>query len=225
MLYLNIEKLKRMNKTNLFYSSIGKKLIVALAGGFLLVFLLVHLGINLLLLVNDNGTLFNEASHFMGTNFVIKVMQHVLAFGLLLHVVFAIIVTLKNWTARPSKYYTSNSSETSFFSKYMIHTGGIILAFLVIHLLNFFYKMKFTEMTMSDYDLVSGLFVQWQYSVFYIVCFLFMGFHLNHAFQSAFQTLGFNHNKYTPTLKLIGLIYSLIIAGGFSAIPIFFLIR
>lgn len=214
-----------MNNTNLFCTSIGKKLVVALAGGFLLIFLLVHLGINLLLLVNDNGSLFNEASHFMGTNPIIWVMQHVLAFGLLLHIIFALIITVKNWTARPEKYYVSNSSETSFFSKYMIHTGGIIFAFLVIHLLNFFYKMKFTEMTMSDYDLVSGLFAQWQYSVFYIVCFLFMGFHLNHAFQSAFQTLGFNHNKYTPTLKVVGLIYSLIIAGGFSAIPIFFLLR
>ena len=135
-----------MTKQNLFSSSIGKKLIVALAGGFLLIFMLVHLSINLLMLANDNGELFNEACHFMATNFIILKMQFVLALGILLHIVFALIVTLKNWMSRPTRYHVSNSSETSFFSKYMIHTGAIIFVFILIHLLNFFYKMKFRDM-------------------------------------------------------------------------------
>ena len=215
-----------MIKHNLFTSSIGKKLIVALAGGFLLVFMVVHLGINLLLLANDGGELFNEACEFMATNFIILKMQYILAFGFLLHMVFAVIVTLKNWLSRPTKYHVANASETSFFSKYMIHTGAIIFVFLLLHLFNFFYKMKFTDMGgMSDYELVTSLFKQWQFSAFYLGAFVFLGFHLNHAFHSAFQTLGFNHNKYNCAIKIIGLIYAILIAVGFAIIPIYFLIN
>lgn len=211
---------------NLFLSSIGKKLLVALAGGFLMVFLLVHLGINLLLLAGDGGALFNEASHFMGTNWLIQKMQYMLAFGFVLHIVVAIALTIKNRIARGQRYQVFNSSKTSFFSKYMFHTGMIIFGFLLVHLFHFFYKMKFTDMAgyESDYHLVSALFEQWSYSVLYLVWFVFLGFHLYHAFQSAFQTLGFNHNRYFGAVKVAGFLYALVVCGGFSIIPLYFLI-
>ena len=214
-----------MLKHSLINSSIGKKMLVALAGGFLMIFLLVHLSINLLLLVGDQGILFNQAAHFMASNFIILKMQFVLAFALLLHVAVAIFLSLQNWLARPDRYIVENSTETNFFSKYMTHTGGIIFVFLIIHLLNFFYKMKFTGMDENQsFDLVSGLFRQWQYSAFYIVSMLFLGFHLNHAFQSAFQTLGFNHNRYTPAIKVISTTYAVIVSVGFIMIPLYFLL-
>lgn len=213
-----------MVKHTLFNSSIGKKMLVALAGGFLMIFLLVHLTINLLLLAGDHGTLFNEAAHFMATNFLIQKMQFVLAFGLLLHVFVAVLLWIKNQMARPQGYAVENTTQTSFFSKYMIHTGAIIFVFLIIHILNFFYKMKFTQMVGTDYELVSSLFRQWQYSLFYIISLLFLGFHLNHAFQAAFQTLGFNHNRYTPAIKVLSTAYAVVVTIGFMMIPLYFLI-
>ena len=215
-----------MESKNLLCSSIGKKFIVAIAGSFLMVFLCVHLGINLLLLAGDNGDLFNEAAEFMGTNPVIQVMQYVLAFGFLLHMAYATIVTINNLCSRPVQYNVRRSSDTSPFSRYMIHTGVIIFIFIGLHLLNFFYKIKFTDMAEyneNHFNLVSSLFLDKTYSIIYLVALFVLGFHLNHAFQAAFQTFGFNHNKYTPALKIIGTVYAIIIAGGFITIPVYFL--
>ncbi|MFA6922734.1 MAG: succinate dehydrogenase cytochrome b subunit [Bacteroidales bacterium] len=215
-----------MENAAFIFSSIGKKFIVAVAGAFLMIFLCVHLTVNLFLLAGDDGKLFNIASHFMGTNFIIQKLQWLLAIGFILHMFYAAYVTVKNWLARPVGYRVRRDTETSFFSRYMIHTGIIVFIFICLHLMNFFYKIKFTDMAEYEYNhflMVSSLFKQQTYSIVYVVALLILGFHLNHAFQSAFQTLGFNHNKYTPAIKAFGVIYAIIIAGGFIAIPIYFM--
>lgn len=218
---------------NFFSSSIGKKLLMSLAGLFLCAFLVVHLGINLLLLRQDEGEAFRIGVEFMTTNPIIKVMEIVLFGGFLIHIIWGIIVQIQNWMARPAKYAVTNNSQTSFFSKYMIHTGAIIFVFLAIHMMNFYFvKLGLTsapegithvEDTHDFYNMAINLFNQPVYSILYIIFMVFLSFHLMHAFQSAFQTMGINHKKYSPAIKYIGIAYAIIIPAGFAFIPVYFL--
>jgi len=216
---------------NILTSSIGKKLMMSLAGLFLVVFLLIHLGINLSLILADSREPFNKAAHFMGTNVIIKVMEIVLFGGLLLHMLYGVIVQIQNWVARPRRYKKENYSQTSFFSKFMIHTAVIITVFLVIHLFDFYLKAKvFDEVPSVVYDgkdyhdlgiLVVEKFKIGGVVIFYIACFLLLGFHLLHGFQSAFQSLGLNHEVYTPVIKVLGVIYTVLVTAGFILIPVY----
>jgi len=217
--------------SNIFNSSIGKKLMMALAGLFLATFLLVHLGINLTLIIFDDPRIFNIAAHFMATNILIKVFEIVLFGGILLHIIYGLLLQLLNWIARPVRYRVNNPAQTSFFSKFMIHTAVIILVFLVIHLFDFYFKAKFghghvAEITYNGkiyHDLGTMVIEKFQIlwvDIFYIACFLFLGFHLLHGFSSAFQTLGLNHCVYTRVIKFLGYIYTFIVVAGFIVIPL-----
>ncbi|MFO7933769.1 MAG: succinate dehydrogenase cytochrome b subunit [Bacteroidales bacterium] len=215
--------------SSIFTSSIGKKFLVSLAGIFLILFLLVHLGINLTVILFDDPMVFNRAANFMASNIVIKVFEIVLLGGLLLHVIYALIIQVQNWIARPRRYIRANYSNTSFFSKFMIHTAAIILVFLVIHFIDFFFRFKFGE---ASEVIVEGVvyhdfatevidkFKMLPFVIFYIAAFIFLGFHLIHGFQSAFRTLGLDNRKYTPAVHVLGIIYSIIVVAGFSAIPL-----
>jgi succinate dehydrogenase / fumarate reductase cytochrome b subunit len=221
--------------SSILTSSIGKKLMMSLAGIFLVVFLVVHLGINLSLIFSDSREPFNKAAHFMGTNVLVRVMELILFGGFLLHMIYGVIVQLQNWLARPSRYRKENFSQTSFFSKFMIHTAAIITVFLVIHLFDFYLKAKiFGDVPVVNYEgeeyhdlglLVIEKFKIGWVVIFYIACMIFLGFHLLHGFQSAFQTLGINHPIYSPIIKWTGIIYTLVIVAGFVAIPLYVYFR
>jgi succinate dehydrogenase / fumarate reductase cytochrome b subunit len=211
------------------YSSITKKIIMALAGLFLISFLIVHLSINLLILKNDGREAFNLAAHFMVTNPLIQAMQWVLFGRFIIHSLVGTVLQIQNWMARPTRYKVEGYSHTSFFSKFMIHTGAIILAFLVLHLINFFFRAKFGEMPEimigdKQYEdmglLVIEKFKSLPYVLMYIFWLLFLGFHLDHAFHSALQSLGLNHNKYTPAAFGLSRALAILIAGGFILIPL-----
>lgn len=206
-------------------SSIGKKLIMSLSGIFLIVFLLVHLGINLLLFVGED--VFNAAAEFMAENPIMFVMQHVLALGFIIHIIYALITSYLNMKARPVGYaVVKNSKTSSWESRNMLITGGLVFSFLVLHLINYFFKMKFGEVEIeSDYVLVTELFKEWYFTAIYILSFILLYLHLNHAFQSAFQTLGLNNSKWLKRWKVIGTIYALIICLGFICIAACFFAR
>jgi succinate dehydrogenase / fumarate reductase cytochrome b subunit len=145
-----------------------------------------------------------------------------------------VVLQIQNWMARPVRYKVEGWSHTSFFSKFMIHTGVIIGIFLVIHMMNFYFvKLGFTSPpegmarvvdNHDFYNMAVNLFMNKTYSVIYIILIIFLGFHLNHAFQSAFQSLGLDHSKYTPFIKAVGDVYSIVIPLGFCLIPLYFLI-
>ena len=216
-------------RTIVSYPSITRKLIMGLFGLFLAIFLLVHMSINLLLVVGDEGALFMKASEFMKTNWFIKVFEYVLFFGFFVHIAIGIVLTLMNWKSRPVRYLVSNKSHTSFFSKYMFHTGVIIFIFLIFHFIHFFFvKIGWVDAPAAIdkhdfYSMAVQLFTNVWYSVIYIAFFIFLGFHLNHSIQSGLQTLGFNHNKYNKAVKIISTAYALIISVGFSIIPLYFI--
>jgi len=218
----------------IFNSSLGKKLIMSITGLFLMVFLLVHLTVNLLLLVGD-GKIFNLAAHFMATNPVIKIVEPILAIGFIIHILYASIITLMNRSKRPIGYIASSSNGvTTWASKNMYILGGTIFIFLVIHLINFFWKIKFGEVPSISYNniemenayqLVSGLFISyWWYDIIYIAGAVLLGFHLSHGFWAAFQTLGWNNKIWISRLETISYIYAIVITTGFSIIPLYFLV-
>jgi len=215
--------------SSIFTSSIGKKLLMSLAGIFLLTFLLVHLVLNILVIIVEDPMVYNRAAHFMSSSILIKIVEILLFGGILLHVIYALILQIQNWIARPKRYSKANYSNTSFFSKFMIHTAAIILVFLVIHFLDFYIKAKFGRAAeihvdgVMYHDFASEILDKFKilpYVVFYVAAFIFLGFHLIHGFQSAFKTLGLDHKKYTPVIQLLAIIYTVVIVGGYTIIPV-----
>ena len=206
-----------MNK--IVFSSISKKFVLALAGIFLLLFLPVHFIINLLLLKNDPEP-FNKAAHFMATFPLIKVFEIVLIATLLLHIVLGITVQIQNWLARPVGYVSGEKSKTSSLSKFMIWTGAAVFTFLVLHFFNFYFiKLGLIPGDPENfYSVAHSLFKIPAYNYIYLSCFLLLGFHLHHAFSSAFQTLGLNHRIWTPIINVVAWIYAIGIPAGFALI-------
>jgi succinate dehydrogenase / fumarate reductase cytochrome b subunit len=194
---------------------------MALAGLFLLTFLPLHLFINLMLLKSEPGP-FNTAAHFMATFPVIKIIEVVLFAAILIHISYGIWLQIRNWLSRPVGYVSGNKSDISFFSKFMIWTGAIVFTFLVLHFFNFFFiKLGIVKGNPEDfYSLAHNLFKIPAYDFIYLGCFTLLGFHLFHAFSSAFQTLGLNHRLWTPVVKVVALVYAIIIPAGFAFISI-----
>lgn len=211
-----------------FSSSIGRKVIMSITGLFLILFLIEHLIGNLLLLKSDGGLAFNEFAHFMKYNPLIQIGEVVLFAGFLFHIIDGIILVRKNRASRPVSYAVSNKSKvTNWSSKFMGPFGIIILLFLIIHLYDFFRYKYFSptaDMPGTDIsDLASLVYIKFQsigYVAFYVVAMFVVGFHLYHGFQSAFQTLGINHVKYSPLIKGIGILYSIVVPVGMAMIPI-----
>lgn len=121
-------------------ASITKKMTLAAVGAFLLIFLPMHMGLNLCIIRDDGGEWYRNVCHFMGTNWIVKIFEIVLLATILVHVVVAILLTLENRAARGSvRYMVPSKTKTHFGSKYMIYTGGLIFAFLVLHFINFYF--------------------------------------------------------------------------------------
>ncbi|MHC1730744.1 MAG: succinate dehydrogenase cytochrome b subunit [Bacteroidales bacterium] len=205
----------------ILFSAVSKKFVMALAGLFLLLFLPVHLGINLMLLKSDPEP-FNSAAHFMATFPPVKVVEILLILAILVHVTYGLILQIQNWFSRPIGYNIRNKSETSAFSRFMIWTGGSVLIFLVIHFFNFYFiKLGIVEGDPENfYAVAQQLFSIPAYAILYWVCFLLLGFHLYHALQSAFQTLGLSNEFWKPIIRAISLIYAIAVPVGFAIIPL-----
>ena len=213
-------------------SSIGKKFLMSLSGLFLISFLLVHLIVNSMILFDSSGALFNRAAHFIGTNPVIRIVEPVLAIGFILHILYACILTLKNQYARPVGYDKQHSGNSSTWtSRNMFILGTLIFIFLVIHITNFFWKIKFTGSELLDngavggvenaYKLVTTYFITWWWiDIVYLIGAVVLGLHLTHAFWAGFQTLGLSDNRWRKRLEIVGWCYTIIVAGGFALIPI-----
>jgi len=223
--------------SNFLLASIGRKFMMSITGLFLLMFITVHLTLNLLLVFDDSGELFNIGAHFMATNPLIKIMEPILGLGFLIHIIWSIIITYQNWVARPVKYNKQNLSESSTWaSRNMFILGGLIFVFLVIHIINFFYVIKFDTHSMGTvivngtemedgYKLVSELFINCKlYGVLYIVGAILLTLHLTHGFWSAFQTLGLNNKNWMSRLKLVAKIFAIVVGIGFSIIPLYFML-
>lgn len=215
----------------LFSSSLGKKYLMAITGLFLCSFLIIHFLGNIALYTNP--VQFNEYTRFMTSNPIIRIMELVLVAGFLTHIIDAVMLSRANKKAQPVKY-AMDKKQSSWYSRNMGLTGTIILVFLVIHLQSFWYGYKFGAIAMTIdssgqeikdmYTMVTEAFSEFWYCALYVIAVTLLGFHLNHGFQSAFQSVGFRHKKYTPTIKTLGTAFSILVTLGFASFPIYFFI-
>ena len=200
---------------------------MAISGLFLIIFLLQHFAINITSVFS--GDLFNQLSHFMGTNPLVQfVLQPILIFGVIFHFVMGFVLDIINKRARGRRYkiYKGNSNA-SWVSRNMIISGSTVLAFLVLHFYDFWipemdYKyVKFLPENPDRYfeELVHK-FEDITRVVLYVISFFFLALHLSHGFASSFQTMGFN-NKYTVLVKSFGKLYAFGVPFGFAFIAIY----
>jgi succinate dehydrogenase / fumarate reductase cytochrome b subunit len=216
--------------TNFFSSTLGRKLVMALTGLFLILFLAVHLAGNLQLLKSDDGRAFNIYTHFMTSNPLIKVISYVNYTFILLHVIWAIILSSRNRAARGPQGYAVSKNSSHWTSRNMGILGTFILIFLVIHLKGFWYEMHWGEIKPVSYDgqdyknlyaVVDKTYDQAWYVAIYVISMLLLAFHLYHGFGSAFQTLGLNHVKYNPVIRFVGVAFAIIVPALFAWIPLY----
>jgi succinate dehydrogenase / fumarate reductase cytochrome b subunit len=210
----------------LLKSSIGKKFIMSISGIFLILFLLFHASMNIVLIISEEG--YDMICEFLGANWYALVGTLVLAAGVVIHILFASLLTLQNRSARGTdRYASSNRTPTEWSAKNMYVLGLVIVVGLIIHLCNFWYKMQFVELLGHEpakgSELVIGLFQQWWYVVIYIVWLGALWFHLTHGFWSAFQTIGLNGKIWFSRLKILSNIVATIIALMFAAVPVWFM--
>ena len=215
--------------TTIFSSSIGKKLVMSLSGFFLMMFLVVHAVANVMILFGEES--YNAACNFMDTNPVIQIMVPVLAFGVFIHVVYAVYLTLTNRYARGAVRYAvpNKGKASSWASRNMFVLGLIIFGFLCLHLFHFWAKMQLQhfiggEAEANPYGLVKQLFQNPLYCLIYWIWLSALWFHLSHGCWSAFQTIGMNNSGWIKRWKLIALIYATIIVPVFALVPIWFLL-
>ncbi|PHR47023.1 MAG: succinate dehydrogenase [Fluviicola sp.] len=210
-----------MSKSGLFRLTIGRKIAMALSALFLMIFLLQHLTINFSAVVSPDT--FNELSHFMGTNPVIQFFaQPILIFAVVFHFVMGFILEIRNRKARPINYAKNNGAANStWMSRNMIYSGLVILAFLVLHFIDFWLpemNYKYIEMNAADpnryYEELLHKFAHPARVIAYVVAFILLALHLLHGFGSAFQSMGQN-NKYIDSLKKFGVFYSIVVPLGF----------
>lgn len=219
---------------NIFTSSIGKKLIMSISGLFLIVFLLLHLSINLFSVIdtftgnfgNTAEGLFHLGCEFMSLP-IVTVMVPVLALGFIIHIIYAFVLTLKNIDTRGGyKRYDAGSKAKadSWASQNMIVLGIIVLGILVFHLTHFWADMQLKEFmgaeAENEYTLLTTTFGSWWNLAIYIVWFGALWFHLTHGFWSAFQTIGWNNKIWLGRLKVIAYIFATLIFLGFAAVAV-----
>lgn len=249
-----------------FSSSIGKKLIMSLTGIFLCLFLVVHLVGNLQLFKDDAGLAFNKYAYFMTHFTPIKVVSYLLYASVIVHVIYAITLSMKNKAARPIGYAKYDGQANSKWnSRNMGILGTVILVFLATHMSNFWWKFHNDEVPYIEYrtDLATGQttarelqaseFHDYQETVennvqilkardlykqvdfafknvalvaLYVIAMAALAFHLIHGFQSAFQTLGFNHRRYIGIIRAIGVwVFGVLIPISFAIMPLFFFFK
>jgi len=214
----------------LFNSSIGRKLIMSISGIFLILFLLFHMCMNMALLFSTAA--YDWICEMLGANWYAVAATLVLAAGVFVHFAYGTWLTLQNKQARGSdKYGSSNKTQTEWAAKNMYVLGLIILLGLLVHLINFWYKMQFAELLHLEgavthgSGLVIALFSKTIYVVVYLAWLVALWFHLTHGIWSAFQTIGWNGKIWFSRLKIVSNIVATLIMVGFAAVPVFFFIQ
>lgn len=217
-------------------SSLGKKLVMSVTGCFLVLFILFHMSMNMVAILSPEA--YNMICELLGANWYALVATAVLAGGVLVHFIYALILTLNNYKARGSVRYDVTVTEkgVSWASKNMLVLGFIILGGLLLHLFNFWAKMQLVEIMgghenslgFSPADgasLIAYTFSQWYYVVTYLVWFFALWFHLTHGVWSMFQTVGWANDTWLPRLKCVSNIVATIIFLGFASVVVIYFVQ
>jgi succinate dehydrogenase / fumarate reductase cytochrome b subunit len=229
-----------MKWSSFFTSVVGRKIVMALTGFFLISFLLIHAGLNSCIFNDlsffdpeDNGSMFNRAAYFMGNTLVIRIIEFVLFAGFIVHIIQGYAVELKNRKKRNKGYVkTLGNRGSTWYSRSMALLGSLILIFLVVHVSHFWVPSRIThdlEPVTYNNGVVEthNLFLK-MYETFqnpfivllYLVGVISLVFHLYHGFHSAFRSMGVHNKKYLNMLKVLGYGITTIIAILFALMPI-----
>lgn len=217
-----------MTWKQVFTSSIGKKLVMAFTGIFLILFLIIHVGLNACIWAGDGGEMFTRAAHFMGGNWVPRVLEIGLFAGLLLHIIQGYMLTVSNNAKRAQGYAVDFGNRGSkWYSRSMGLLGTIILLFLILHMANFWYPNRANQgfLLGPEINLFEKMKLEfshlWVVIVYVLGC-LSLGYHLAHGFQSAFRTIGVHNRKYNLLLSSVGYGFAVIVPLAFAMMPISF---
>lgn len=213
--------------SGLIKSSLARKVVMALSGLFLVVFLTQHFTINITSVIAPET--FNEWSHFMGYNPLVQyVLQPILIAGVIIHFIMGFVLEIQNRKARGVSYQKfKGNSNSSWVSRNMIISGAVVLAFLGLHMYDFwvhemaykYIEAKPEDPTRYHAETVEKFEPFWR-TVIYVVSFVLLSLHLWHGFASSFQTMGVN-NSYTPAIKKITKIFAVVIPLGFAFIALY----
>jgi succinate dehydrogenase / fumarate reductase, cytochrome b subunit len=213
-----------------FTSAVGKKLVMGLTGLFLVVFLIVHVGINACIWAGDDGVMFNKAAHFMSATVLIRIMEVGLFIGFIIHIVQGLALEFQNRAKRGVGYAVNKPAANSkWYSRAMGLLGTLILLFLVLHLKHFWVPTRFGNEIPTDVDgkLMHNLYGEmlivfkelWIVLVYVAGC-ISLAWHLLHGFQSAFRTLGLHNSKYLALVETAGIGFSIIVPLAFAMMPV-----
>jgi len=208
-------------------SSLTKKYIMGLSGIFLILFLIVHCGLNCLVFLNDGGETFKHAAHFMGTNVLMRTLEVGLVIGFLVHIIDGFALWYQNAQARPQAYAKVAASKNSpWYSRSMGILGTLLLMFLIIHAGDFWIPNRANQWTTGQERDLFAMMKEEFSSPFVVLLYVLSCFslfwHLLHGFKSAFQSLGLNHSKYNGIIEKSGIAFSIIIPALFAVMPIGF---
>ena len=201
--------------------SVSKKILVALLGAFLSIFLLFHAVANLCILRNDGGAWYNAFCDFMGANYVVKVFEIILLGTFLLHIALTLWLAVTNKLARPKGYHKPQRSKTHVGSKLQVWTGLLIIACLLLHFMDFYFvKLGLVDGNLNFYEQAREKFQVPHIAISYLVFFVVVWFHMRHGFAAMFQTLGLYNYKYGKAIEVIGIIYATAVCLMFATVVI-----
>jgi succinate dehydrogenase / fumarate reductase cytochrome b subunit len=211
--------------TRFLSSTLGKKVIMALTGLFLISFLVIHCAINAMIFINDGGATFTHWGHFMGTNPIIRTLEIGLVLGFLLHIIQGFKLVRENYVARPVKYSNvTPPANSKWYSRSMGLLGTLLLLFLIMHSAHFWIPNRTNQFVAGEelpiYQLMLEVFSNPVVVILYVVGCISLFWHLLHGFASAFQSLGLNHPKYNGVISFIGTAFSVIVPLIFAFMPI-----
>ncbi len=220
-------------------SSLGKKLVMSISGCFLVLFILFHMAMNLTMLFSREG--YNAICEFLGANWYALAGTALLAAGVVVHIIFAVILTIDNYRARGTQRYAVTVQEkgVAWSSKNMLVLGVVVVLGLLLHLVHFWSKMQLVEILDAQWAKVSYedmsnlpvaphngaalmcvIFSKWYNVVLYIIWFAALWFHLTHGVWSMFQTAGFANDTWYPRLKMGANIVATLVFIGFAIVAI-----
>lgn len=231
-----------MTWKQVFTSSIGKKLVMAFTGIFLILFLLVHVSINACifadLFVNDDGAMFNKSAHFMGGTVLIRILEVGLFAGIFLHIIQGLVLEFDNRGKRSKGYAVPMGNRGSkWYSRSMGLLGTILLIFMVLHWYHFWIPARFTgqeyltDVTYNGvemhnmFNLMQFTFSHLWVVIVYVLACISLSYHLLHGFQSSFRTVGVYNNKWMALIKSVGVVYSILVPFVFALMPIAFYLK
>ncbi len=210
-------------------TTILRKNLMAITGLFLCLFLVVHLLGNLQLLMppEEASTSFNNYSRFMSGNPIIKVISYLLYTSIIVHSIFALVISGRNRKTAPAYAFDRRSTSSNWYSRNMGLLGLVLLVFLIVHMKDFWFQYKFGALPEDQngykdlYTIVIAAFGQWWYVLLNVAAFIALGFHLAHGFFSAFKSAGVYHTRISKLLYFLSMFLTVALTAGFIFIPIY----